>query len=157
MKMLYCIYLLVLLGNNCNNKMISTDINKIIYYDHGNQNEINLSNTDIQNITKLLSELTAGYENNVQLMMTDNRREKILNNGKCLEIYFNPETMVKSNQGSEMKVNKVLLFLEGEFSSPSNQESCLFLLADNRGYLGNVFNSPYGNKVIKQLRSLLKI
>ena len=157
MKMVYCLYLIALWGNNCTNKMLSTDINKIINYNHGHQNEIDLSSTDIQNITNLLGQLTAGYENNVQLIITDNRREHILNNDKCLEIYFNPQPMVKSDQGSEMKVNKVLLFLEGEFSSPPNQESCLFLLADNRGYMGNVFNSPKGNKVIAQLRNLLKI
>ena len=155
MKIIISFLLFISWYHDHNPNLVNTGINKILLFDHGNQKEIVLDHADNNSLMKHVKAMTNGFENNILLTMTEDKLKNIQTSGKCLEVSFSPDINATSSGGTILKVNKILLLLEGELSSPSNQESCLFLLANEKGYIGNVYNSPKGNKSLIKIMKLI--
>lgn len=157
MKVLLSLLLFISLNNDCNRKALDIGITKVKLINHGNQKEIILKEKDKKTLMDLILKIVNGYENNISLMVTGDKLRSIFENSKSLEVSFSSEIDIKNASGIITKANQVLLIFEGELSSPPDQESCLFLLSNARGFMGNAFNSPKGNKVVGKIREMLGI
>lgn len=129
---------------------------KVTYFEQGRETDINFrSKAELEQLQDLITDLIAGTNDVLRLLVNNERVEQIKNENNGIEIKFSELIIIHSNELADYQVDGLLIPFTGEFADTDENGVATVFLADEV-YVSGPLRNPSGMKLVNQIEVLLE-
>lgn len=123
--------------NNCNKDSSAL---QVYQYEQGNVIQLNESELDIPEISNLLNQLLENTSEYMRLYMDEGRFESLKREEQSAEFIFQNEMKVTSPRLGELKFNRILIPLSGDFAGSEKTSNMTLFIGDTKYFPEPIIN-----------------